>query len=76
MSKKKKIIFWLYLLCLLAFIVSVITLVSKAYDPVKKHLSSDNFYFSNQVVNEWNLGFITDIKVLKATLNPTCPDGY
>ena len=75
-SKKKKIIFWLYLLCLLAFIVSVLTLISKAYDPVLKHLSSDNFYFSNQIVNEWKLGFVTDIKVLKSTVNPTCPDGY
>lgn len=74
--RKKKIIFWLYLVCLLAFIISVLTLVSKSYDPVQKHLSSDNFYFSNQVVHEWNVGFVTDIKVLNATVNHTCPIGY
>ena len=76
LSKKKKIVFWLYLAALLAFIVAVLTLVSKAYDPVREHLLSDNFYFSNQVVSEWNKGFITEIKVLNATVDPHCPNGY
>lgn len=60
----------------MVFIVSVLTLVSKSYDPVQNHLSSDNFYFSNQVVNEWNIGFVTDIKVVNATASPECPNGY
>jgi hypothetical protein len=69
-------IFWLYLVCLLAFIISVLTLASKSYEPVQKHLSSDNLFFSSQVVQEWNQGFVTDVKVLNATTNPTCPIGY
>lgn len=76
LSKKKKIVFWVYLFALLGFIIVVLTLVSKAYDPVKQHLLSDDFYYANQVVSEWNKGFITDIKVLKATTNPHCPAGY
>jgi hypothetical protein len=76
LSKKKKIIFWVYLLALLGFIAAVLSLVSKAYDPVKQHLLSDDYYFANQVVSEWNKGFITDIKILNASVYPNCPDGY
>jgi hypothetical protein len=36
-------------------------------------MKSDNFYFSNQVVSEWNKGFIKDIKVVST---PGCPVGY
>lgn len=61
---------------LLGFIVIIFTLISKSYAPIRKFLETDNFYFANQVVAEWNKGFITDIKVVKSDTNPTCPAGY
>lgn len=40
-------------------------------------MGSDNYYFSNQVVKEWNQGFITDIQVVKSTgVGVSCPVGY
>ena len=76
LSRKKKMVFWIYLFTLLAFITAVLSSIVSSYDPVKKFMQSDNFYFSNQIVYEWNQGFITDIKVLKSTTNPNCPAGY
>ena len=48
-------------------------MISLVYDPVQKHIESDNFYFANQVVKEWNTGFVKDILI---TSSAACPRDY
>ncbi len=47
--------------------------MSKTYDQIETFMKTDSFYYANQIVNEWNRGFIKEVKVINAV---DCPAGY
>lgn len=55
-TKNKKIIFWLCLLVLAAFIVTQATLVSYNWKNYEEFSLSDSYFLANQIVTEWQQG--------------------
>lgn len=70
----KRLIYWLYLLLLLAFVVSISVLLSVCWAPIQEFQQSDNYFYANQVGYLWKQGYITDIKVLPSS--QSCPESY
>lgn len=56
LTKKKRIIFWVYLLTILAFFIVITVLSAKSWTPTQQFLSTDNYFYANQVANEWQKG--------------------
>jgi hypothetical protein len=56
LTKKKRIIFWAYLCTTLAFFLAVTLLSAYAYIPTNNFTSTDNYYYANQVANDWATG--------------------
>lgn len=75
LTKKKRIIFWVYLSSILAFLVVITVLSVKSYQPTKDFIATDNYFYARQVANDWQTGFITDIQVVNGTIS-SCPVGY
>jgi ABC-type phosphate transport system permease subunit len=80
LTKKKRIVFWVYLIAIFIFVLLTTFLILYSWTPFQQFKTTDQYYFANQVANEWKkgtnslkLGFINDILV---TANATCPDGY
>ena len=56
LTKKKRVIFWVYLCTVLAFFIAITILSVYSYLPTKAFMSTDNYYYANQVVNDWQTG--------------------
>jgi hypothetical protein len=56
LTKKKRIIFWVYLCTVLAFFIAITIMTVYAYVPTKNFTSTDNYYYANQVANDWKTG--------------------
>jgi multidrug resistance efflux pump len=56
LTKKKRIIFWIYLLTILLFFIAITILAVYSWTPTKTFLSTDNYYYANQVAKEWQMG--------------------
>ena len=56
LTRKKRIIFWVYLGTILAYLVAVSVLTGLSYIPTKGFLNTDHYYYANQVTSEWKAG--------------------
>jgi len=56
LTKKKRIIFWVYLFTILAFFIATTVLAVNSWTPTNQFLTTDNYYYANQVANEWQEG--------------------
>lgn len=75
LTKKKRIIFWVYLASILAFLVVITVLSVKSYQPTKEFIATDSYYYARQVANDWQTGFITEMKVVNGSIS-SCPAGF
>ena len=56
LTKKKRVIFWLYLTAILFFSITVTILSAKSWNPTQGFLKTDNYYYAYQVAQEWQKG--------------------
>lgn len=56
LTKKKKIIFWVYLLAILIFAITVTILAAKSWQATSDFVGTDNYYYAYQVAQDWQLG--------------------
>lgn len=56
LTKKKRMIFWIYLCTVLAFFVAVTVLTAYSYMPTKSFTGTDNYYYAYQVARDWQKG--------------------
>jgi hypothetical protein len=56
LTKKKRIIFWLYLFATLSFAITITILASKSWNPTQDFLKTDSYYYSYQVALDWQKG--------------------
>jgi hypothetical protein len=56
LTKKKRIIFWVYLCTIIAFFIAITLLSVYSYIPTKNFISTDNYYYAYQVAQDWQKG--------------------
>lgn len=56
LTKKKRIIFWLYLLAILIFAITLTILAAKSWQATSEFVITDNYYYAYQVAQDWKLG--------------------
>lgn len=56
LTKKKRIIFWVYLLAILIFAVAITVLAAKSWIATSNFISTDSYYYAYQVSNDWREG--------------------
>jgi hypothetical protein len=56
LSRKKRIVFWAYLLAVLCFCIALTVLAAKSWAATREFVSSDNYYYGFQVSQDWHLG--------------------
>lgn len=58
LTKKKRIIFWAYLFTILCFAIVITIMAAKSWQATQDFTSTDNYYYSYQVAQDWKLGMI------------------
>lgn len=56
LTKKKRIIFWVYLAALLVFAIVITILAAKSWEATSDFVATDNYYYAYQVAQDWQLG--------------------
>jgi hypothetical protein len=56
LTKKKRIIFWIYLFAVLCFAITVTVLAAKSWSPTQAFISTDSYYYAYQVAKDWQKG--------------------
>jgi uncharacterized membrane protein YkgB len=56
LTKKKKIVFWVYLLGITIFAIAVTVLAAKSWSVTSGFISTDDYYYASQVAQDWQLG--------------------
>jgi hypothetical protein len=69
LTKKKRIIFWVYLFTILAFFTTITILSVYSYIPTKNFVSTDNYFYANQVANDWSTGKSSSIQASSLILS-------
>jgi hypothetical protein len=67
LTKKKRIIFWVYLSTILAFFITITILSAYSYMPTKQFTATDNYYYASQVASDWQNGSSFPMQVLLVT---------
>lgn len=67
LTRKKRIVFWVYLGTILAYVVAVSVITGLSYQPTKGFLSTDYYYYANQVTQEWKTGKYVWMQALSLT---------
>ena len=56
LTKKKRIVFWVYLFAILCFAIVITILAAKSWQATKKFTGTDSYYYAYQVTQDWKLG--------------------
>lgn len=56
LTKKKRIIFWVYLLAIIIFAIALTVLTAKSWAVTSNFITTDDYYYAYQVSKDWQLG--------------------
>ena len=62
LTKKKRIIFWAYLLAILCFVTACTVLGAKSWQVTSDFVNTDSYYFAFQVGTDWQKGYFHHIQ--------------
>lgn len=56
LTKKKRIVFWVYLLAIMIFAIACTVLAAKSWTVTNDFVTTDDYYYAFQVSEDWKLG--------------------
>jgi len=59
LTKKKRVIFWVYIFTILIFLITIAILSSKSWTPTIEFVKTESYYYASQVANDWKRGILS-----------------